>query len=105
MEYGISEDEYYWVLTPAQLMRRFRAMDKQKETRMWETGYFTRLLLNIQGCKFKDTYDILPFDKPEQKQLDVKAFEDNQNYAKNMMLIRKMRAGKDNIRDGKQIKL
>lgn len=64
LESGITEDEYWWSYTPAQLLRRFDAMRKKKEERMWEMGWFTKMLLNVQGDKTANVYDLLPFPDP-----------------------------------------
>jgi len=86
LESGITEQEYWWEYTPAQLLRRFDARRKIKEERMWEMGWFTRMILATQGSKIDNVYEILPFANPdEDTAIAVETSENDVLYMKRLM--------------------
>ncbi len=88
LEAGITEEEYWWVYTPAQLLRKMSIYLKQKQDRMWEMAWFTRMILATQGSKIDNIYDLLPFEDPNAEVISTYVGEpevDDVSYVKEMM--------------------
>lgn len=88
MEAGLTEHEYWWEYTPAQLMRYISTSLKKKEERMWESAWFMRMILATQGSKIENIYDLLPFKDPNAEIIAVAINEQPEasdvEYMKNM---------------------
>lgn len=88
MEAGLTEHEYWWEYTPAQLLRFTAVNLKKKEERMWESAWFMRMILATQGSKIDNIYDLLPFRDPNEQVIDVYTTnnnpEDDVSYMKSL---------------------